>query len=1509
MKNLRQQLIEMLGHTRSQQHLPPLPAQLAEAIERDFYSLLVEPADKKVALRSCLVSHDRLHRHVISIRCPDQAFYLDAIKGYFIRHHIQTLEQQTLVAKLECGDGSCTIAIRSPGESGHDNLMFIALHISATLIPNTTHLVRDLRAVLQAVELSVLDFSNMKKAVKRCANRLKADEPEVASLLKWMRQDRYLFFGMQIKNRRLGLLRNYRVLEQVCKGLKSEIMSLSPPRKAGIEWLHLAASQHYLYSMASLEVVRISWKDGNQLSTAIVLGRFSRSARNTNSSHIPLLSRQWKSLLKHPLLTHSAFYMREIRTLYDRLPKPLLLSMPVEHWLTPLKTIIDLTRPMQTHTSVLKPSPGNVYTLMSALPADRLGPNVLASIVKKLREQGTTVVGHHSFGVGQQHLLLLTCTCRTRPSEKKLAETIQSCVIFWKDRAKQEILQNAKHVDVPRALADLEKQPKLYQELFPPDQFLVDMQARAWVLANRQARVHIHKHDGGMELHIFTLLPLPLGQLVATVQNFGLTALQEAVIDLDGGRESVRLTSIRCTSTHPFQIEAAERLGTGLEHVLNSLADDDAANALVLSAGLDIHQVTVMIALRNHLIQLLPDAAPLPLTGMLNGYPKVSAKLYRMFEARHRPAMPVTYEAQTHLDFEKAMTGVLNLTDDRWFRALAELVQAGLRSNAYAHEMHEPVSIKIAPAKLSFAPHPCPYREIFVHGTHLEGVHLRSGPIARGGIRYSDRPADFRTEVLELMATQVEKNGLIVPTGAKGGFVIRGGIGKTFVQMQYRTFIRALLSLTDNRRPGRQLIKGDIRIQEEDRDDTYLVVAADKGTASFSNLANAESKEAGFWLGDAFASGGRYGYDHKEIGITAKGAWVCAAEHFASLGIDAYSDPISVIGIGGMNGDVFGNGMLLNPKLKLVGAFNHKEIFIDPDPDPKASFEERERLFAAELSWDQYNRKAISNGGDVFPRMAKSIPLSPRFRKILNIEAEHLSGEALIRAMLEAPVDLLYNGGIGAYIRANSETDANVRDPANNSVRISADRLHCRVVCEGGNLGLTQKARIEFSGAGGLINTDAIDNSGGVDMSDHEVNLKVMMTAATPPLKTAIRNRILKGLAPAITEQCLANCLHQSRSITLAENEIEQFPFRFGRLRDTLVKESRIDPQVDPDMADGDSLDTRPQLAVLLGHEKNRIQAGLVKSNFARMTPFRQQLLQGYFPQRLRKRFSEAIDKNPLADEITATAATNLIVNHLGISRTHLLQELLDSSIENTAHALLAADALLETKQLRRNIWQQVSDRNQAVAMLRQVQELVSRFAEHLLRLCPVQKLSLDWIHKHRRQLHSFRVSGEVEGMDPEAQSRFERILSEAKGAGLDANSARHFAALPELAYMGIAVHLGARHASLKACLRACQAVMQLLPLSEADWRLRQADWGQNTEYELRKEWLNRLTRLAGRATHTLLETPRRNPLAVGHALWARHHHWTHIQQLHQDMKEAPDRMNLILLLTLIENLIDETEG
>jgi len=1511
MLNLRKQLSGLFARARKQQNLPPLPAHLAEVLEQNFYSLLLEPSEKAIAIRWRLVSQGELHRHIVCIRCPDQAFYLDAIKGYFIRRNTQPLEQQMMVARLECDAAGCTLAIHQPGKEEHDNLMFIALHISATLTPDGKQLIRDMESVLKAVALSVNDFPVMLDAIGQCAHKLEKGYPEIAALLEWMRRDKYLFFGMQMGKRRLGLLKNYRVLEHVARGLKDELSGLAPPTEPGIEWLHLAASQHYMYSMASLEVVRICWKQGETLAQAIVLGHLSRSARYANSSQTPLLRQQWQWLLTHPLLSHSAFYMREIRTLYNHLPKPLLLSVPVKTWLAPLKAIIDLTGPVQTYTTALQPRHGNVYILMVAMPGGRFGPNVLSNIIKGLQKLHITIHSHQSFSIGPQRLLLLTCTCKAPPSEAVLAETIQGCVTFWKDKARRSVLQNSARIDVPRALAELEASPQLYQQLFPPDQFLADMQARDWVLAHGRTRVHIHKYDGGVELHAFTLSPLPLGQLVATVQNFGLTALQEAVVDMDHGREHVRLISIRCATGHPLHADDADRLSQGLEYVFNGLADDDAANTLVLSAGLSIEQAMILVTLRNHLIQLLPDAAPLALTSMLNRYPQVSRMLYRMFEARHRPAMPVTYEAQARLDFDKAMAAVRNLTDDRWFRALAELVLAGLRSNAYIRQGHEPVSIKIAPARLSFAPRPHPHREIFVHGLHVEGIHLRGGPIARGGIRYSDRPADFRTEVQELMSTQIEKNGLIVPTGAKGGFVIRGGNDPEFIRTQYCTFIRALLGLTDNPQSGGKQAKSNIRIQAEDKDDAYLVVAADKGTASFSDLANAEAKAAGFWLDDAFASGGQHGYDHKAIGITAKGAWVCITEHFAGLDVNACTDPVSAVGIGDMGGDVFGNGMLLNPNLRLIGAFNHRHIFIDPDPDTKKAFAERSRLFRIRGGWDQYNTKIISQGGGIHERSAKNIPVSSRLRKALGIDEEKLSGEGLIRALLCAPVDLLYNGGIGTYVKADHESHAEVRDPANNSVRINASQLRCKVAGEGGNLGFSQPARIKYAKDGGLINTDAIDNSAGVDMSDHEVNLKIMLASATPALTPPLRNRLLKGMSGAVTEQCLANNLKQSRCLSLAELEVRQFPFRFERLRNTLIAEERISPASDADSEKEalEALGLRPQLAVLPGHEKNRVHAGLAESSFAQDTPLRQQLLNGYFPRRLHKRFSSAIADNPLADEIVTTVAANRILDHMGLCRVNLLQELLGMPVESVAHALLMADALLDAGALRQAIWQQVSERKQAVRMLQQIQELVSRFAEQLLRLCPVHRLSLDWMRRHRRQLRSFRASRSVEGAHRDAQTRFDRILSETKDAGLDATAARHFAALSELAFMGVAAHLSACHGPLPRCLHACQATIHLLPFSEADWLLRMPDWGKNAEYELRKEWLHRLTQLSERATRTLLQTTRHEPLPVGHSLWSRHRHWQSIQLLRRELEQADDRMKLLLLLTMIENLVDETSG
>jgi len=1476
-----------------------------------------------------LLSHEHMHRHVITIRCPDQAFYLDSIKSYFSRHNIQPLDQQTMIVRLQYHKHDRIPIIRLSDTEEGELCMLIALHISATVVPDGKRLASHIAAILHAVNLSVRDFTAMRTLLGDCAAKLDMEAPRAAGLLRWMDEDRYIFLGMQSAQRRLGLLKNRQITEHIVKGMEQEIASLSPPVKPGLEWIHLRASQHHLYIITSLDVVRICWREGCRLNHLILLGYFSRSARHANASRVPLLEQSWRTLLARPLLAQSAFYRREIRTIFDRLPKPLLLSVSALELLAPLKAIGDLAGPTQTHTALFFPKPGNIMLLLAALPTDRFGPNVLRDMLEHLQHIGIREHAHHSFGVGNHRLLLMACSCEAKqPDLHTVASAVQRSVIFWKDLARTHAFERAKTLNIPATLAKLERLPTLYQNLFAPEQFIGDMQAFEWVREHKRVRVHVHKEGDGVDIQMFTRKPQPLGQLVSTIQGFGLTAMKEAVVEFKDGDETLYLSSLHCTYPRELYHESIRRLTLALDHVLNGETDDGAINSLVLSADLDIQQVAVIAMLRSHLVQLMPDAAPLLLTDMLDRHPSATARLYRMFEARHRPAIvskkgtvslfrseeskPSPFLLQARLDFEKAMESVKSLTDDRWFRALAELVEASLRTNAYAREPDEPVAIKIAPCRLSYAPKPVPYREIFIYGVHVEGLHLRGGPISRGGLRYSDRPVDFRTEVLELMATQIVKNGQIVPTGAKGGFVIRGGCGEPFVRSQYRIFVRTLLALTDNLVQGEAEPPVGIRIHPDDVNDPYLVVAADKGTARYSDFANEEARLAGFWLDDAFASGGMHGYDHKVVGITARGAWVCAAQHFAAIGMDAYKDAITVVGIGDMGGDVFGNGMLINPDILLLAAFNHKHIFLDPSPDATRACAERKRLFGQGLGWDAYDSGTISSGGGIFERAAKQIPISSEVRAALAIEDQYLSGEALIQAILTAPVDMLYNGGIGAYVKASNESDAEVRDPANNAVRVTADALRCVTVCEGGNLGFTQAARLEYAASGGHINTDAIDNSAGVDMSDHEVNLKILFSeAGGEALALPRRNRILRSLTDAITKQCLDDNLQQSRALTLAELEAKNYPPRMQRLRDVLLAEGRIDPQTDPGMDNDATLHLRPQLAVLLGHEKNRIHERMADCCFVQNDCFRTPLLETYFPASIRKRFSAAIEKHPLATDIVHTMAANHTLNYFGLGSVHHLETLIDRATGEVVLGLLMAEYMLDGDVLRQAIWQKIEDANMACVMQRSLQEYLMHFAEEMLRLCPVIKLTQAWMKQQRSGLRRFRHSLAAQGISGMENSRFLELLKSAGRAGLGSLHAAHLATMPELSQTATSLHLSSMlKQPLLRCLKANQVCLHLLPLREAESPLRTADWGDGDTHALRREWLHRLTILKSQAIRQLLNIRHRNLLRAGEALWGIHRHWDNIQQLRTELDETePSRMKLLLLLAQMESLITESEA
>ncbi len=1517
MRTLRRQLIELLEQTRRQHQLGPMPPRLAAALVHESLKLVTLKAGRRVALVHRTISHGELHRHVVLIRCPDQAFYLDAIKGYLLRRGIQPIGQQTMVARMDCGEDGCTLRLREPGSEDAGNFMLIALHLSATLVPRIGPVAADMTAILRAVELSVRDFAPMRRLACGIVAALMADDADSASLLDWMCEDHYLFFGLRHGKQRLGIFRNRRVMARVAPGLEREIEDSAPLDKPGMVWLNLAGSRSHLYSAASVEVVLIAWNGPEgRLEQAVLIGHFSRSARYTNASRLPRLARMWETLRRHPLLAHSAFYRREMRTLFDRMPKPVLLSTRPEDWHAPLKGIVDLASPLNVVVQWLETAHGNLDYLLIAIAADRFGPQVMRAIEQRLGPEGLglTVLGFESFGVGPHRILFLAVAKQPPPDAQAIERAVQQCIVFWKDLAKAEVLRRPSMLNIPEALAELERLPPLYADLFPPAQFVRDLVMRRRLAEQDRIQVRLAMQDAGVKVLVYARTPPSLGRLVDVLRAFDLEPIEEAAVPFGSSEPVIHISAVSCRlpklEQRTIAAEDLQRLKMALEAVLNSEADHDPLNALLLRAGLSIDELAVLITLRNHLVQIAPDAALLPLTDMLLRNPRTSRALVELFATRHMLGMEARDEHHARLALDERLNVIENLHDDRWFRALAELVDASLRTNAYVRNPSDALAIKIAPGKLSFAPEPRPWREIFVHGPSMEGVHLRAGPIARGGIRHSDRPADFRTEILELMATQTIKNGQIVPTGAKGGFVLRGPATPEAVEREYRRFIRALLSVTDNLVDGTCVPPDGVRVPEDDRDDPYLVVAADKGTAKLSDAANDEAAEACFWMGDAFASGGSHGYDHKAVGITAKGAWVVAAHHCERLGLNAWRDPLTCVGIGDMGGDVFGNGMLLNPRIRLIAAFNHRHIFLDPDPDPEAAFAERRRLFEAGLGWDAYDARRISEGGGVFARSAKSIRLAKPARDALGIEDEALSGEALIRAILRAPVDMLYNGGIGTYVKASTETHLEVRDPANNSVRVDAGELRCRIVVEGGNLGLTQAARLEYAAAGGLINTDAIDNAAGVNMSDHEVNLKILL-GATPGVRIARtrRNRLLRELTDEVTRQCLDANRDQARALTLAEQDMREHPPRIRRLRDALIESGWLDAGVTPGVDDDAALRLRPTLSVLLGQEKNRLQERLVAEGFAGFSSCAQTLLADYFPARIRRRFGNRLSAHPLASRIVATQAANRVVNHAGLASVHHLQTLLENSVAEIVEALLLAEELLETDGLREAVWSGIDDVEIAAGIQHMLQEHRMRFAEELLRMTDVRGLGRERVERWRKGLHRFRRSLAAQGIGGMETSRYLALLKQVSELGLAPEQAAHLAAMPELAQSACALHLSAqRRLPLSRCLAASQACLHLLPLERFEEPLRSPDWGGPDAHRLRREWLHRLSQIKRRAIERLLEAGEETMIEQGSRWWHAHPLWEEMEQTLASSVEAQEaetrHMRLLLALTRLEDIV-----
>ncbi len=966
-----------------------------------------------------------------------------------------------------------------------------------------------------------------------------------------------------------------------------------------------------------------------------------------------------------------------------------------------------------------------------------------------------------------------------------------------------------------------------YTDDFKPEQGFADILAFEELLAtDRALSVSLLSPAdgrdlyGGLRLHLLKRGSwMMLSEILPVLEHFGFAVVDELPysFDLDGEEAWIFNLGLRWSGAKSDEVveltpDTVERVRAAMSEIWEHGGEDDALNSLVLSSSLSFDDVMVLRTYASYLRFTTLGFSEAYVQSALRDNPQVAELIVKFAKTRLDPAEADVASRESELavlaQLEEALVQVSSLDHDKIFKALASVVLATVRTNAFSRPRGRGVGIKLVPSDAIGLPKPLPHFEIYYRSQGVEAVHLRGGSVARGGIRWSDRPEDFRTEILGLMKAQTVKNSVIVPVGSKGGFVLRQmprdrGELSLRVREGYREFMEALLSLTDN------IVGGSVRHPQDmvilDDDDPYLVVAADKGTATFSDLANEISDEHGFWLGDAFASGGSRGYDHKKMGITAKGAWKSVEHHFGHLGVIPTQDPITVVGIGDMSGDVFGNAMLLSRSIRLVAAFDHRDIFLDPDPDPELSALERERLFALEgSSWRDYDLAKISKGGGVFSRSQKSIEISDEVARALSMQSGTYEPAVVVRSILSADVDLLWNGGVGTFVKATSESNADVMDKANDAVRISATELRASVLGEGGNLGLTQLARVEYARGGGSCNTDAIDNSAGVDTSDHEVNLKILFSAliAQGRADLALRDEILARAEPEIEAQVLSDNVLQNWVLSLAEHS---FPFSstaFVRMTERLVREADLDCAVEflptPTgmrlrFREGQPL-FRPELSVLLAYAKIHIYRSLLDSDVV-SDPRAIACYREYFPTEIQPRLDELDTDHRLQREITATVLSNLIVNTVGITAVYELSDLASISLDRAATAIFCAIELLSARSRLWNLIVSESSPLQGrVELMGRQGAAIVRVARWIVTSLP-RHLGVQEICERYELLISLLLADLPIVLDEAGRARLEAETDGLLQVGLSPASAEYFAAVDILANIPAVLELGLQSA------------------------------------------------------------------------------------------------------------------
>ncbi len=1191
---------------------------------------------------------------------------------------------------------------------------------------------RGLARVLGDVAAAVTDWKPMQQRLRELAGELGAAQApldavqarEARAFLEWLLDNHMTLLGYRdydlvtengedvlrvVKGSGLGILR-----ERADTTVSTSFATLPPETRARarqpeILVLSKANTRATVHRPGYLDYVGVKRFDaeGRVVGERRILGLYTHNVYTADLEAIPVVRRKVAQVRERAGFLPASHNGKALASILEDYPRDELMQIEADELYAHAIAILQLGERQRTRLLVRRDAFGRHITCLVFVPRDKYNTEQRQKFQRILAEAFNGTAAEFTVSLSESPLARIFMVIRTRPGTvpefdaRELEAKIVAATRRWEDDLHELLVARLGEERANRLFARYGGAfPAGYREDNAVQAALADIEMLDALGAPPALGMNLYRptdaEQGALRFRLVrTGAPLALSDALPILENLGLRVLDDRPYRIEpagGGEAWIVDFGLAPRAAGELALERLRPLfHEAFESMWSGRVEPDSLNQLVLAAALSAREIAILRAYTRYLRQTGFIFSLSYVQQTLVAHAALARAVVGLFHARFEPGQASAEKEQALVrEIEAGLEGVPSLEDDRILRQFLAAVLATTRSNAFqpgADGQPKPyISLKFDPRKVPALPEPRPMFEIFVYSPRVEGVHLRGGPVARGGLRWSDRREDFRTEVLGLMKAQMVKNAIIVPVGSKGGFVVKRPppAGEREALMQegvecYKTFLRGLLDITDNLVEGKP--KPPARVVRHDGDDPYLVVAADKGTATFSDIANGVAQEYGFWLGDAFASGGSVGYDHKKMGITARGAWESVKRHFRELGRDTQSQAFTVAGIGDMSGDVFGNGMLLSRHIRLVAAFDHRHVFIDPQPDAAKSFAERERLFKlARSSWADYDAKLISKGGGVWPRSAKSIKLSAEAQRVLGVEAKSLAPGELVSAILKAPVDLLYNGGIGTYVKSSRESHAQVGDRANDGLRVDGRMLRCKVVAEGGNLGLTQLGRIEYALAGGRINTDAIDNSAGVDCSDHEVNIKILLDAAVRAGELSLeqRNRQLAEMTDEVAALVLRDNVFQTQSLSVAGRVAPQLLEQQARFIRALERAGRLDRAIEYLPSDDEIAERKAarlglaasERAVLLAYSKMQIYDELLACDIPE-EPTIATALERYFPAPLRKRFARHIRAHPLRREIIATHVTNSMVNRVGSTFVHRMREESGASIAEVVRAYL----------------------------------------------------------------------------------------------------------------------------------------------------------------------------------------------------------------------------------------------